>query len=58
MNTDASNVEDINILQFIETLSMSCIASFEDWSNIFRTRLFTLLKNDRCLREKFDSVAV
>ena len=27
MNTDASNVEDINIPQIIERLSMSCIAS-------------------------------
>ena len=32
MNTDASNVEDINIPQIEERLSMSCIASFEDWS--------------------------
>ena len=27
MNTDASNVEDINILQIIECLSISCITS-------------------------------
>ena len=58
MNTDASNVEDINIPQIIERFSMSCIASSGEWSNIFRNRSFTLLKNDRHLREKFDSVAV
>ena len=58
MNTDASNVEDINIPQIIERLSMSCIASFEEWFNIFRNRSFTLFKNDRDLRERFDSVTV
>ena len=58
MNTDAPNVEDINVSQIIERLSMSCIASFEDWSKIFRNRSFTLFKNDRDLRERFDSVAV
>ena len=58
MNTDASNVEHINILQIIERLSMFCIASFEEWSNIFRNHSFTLFKNDRDLRERFDSVAV
>ena len=36
MNTVASTVEDINTSQIIERLSMSCIASFEEWSNIFR----------------------
>ena len=58
MNTDASNVEDINIHQIIERLSMSCIESSEEWSNIFRNRSFTLFKNDRDLSERFDSVAV
>ena len=58
MNTHASNVEDINIHQIKERLSMSCIASFEEWSNIFRNRSFTLCKNDRDFSEKFDSVAV
>ena len=58
MNTDASNVEDMNILQIIERLSMSCIAFSEEWSNIFRNRSFTLFKNDRHLREKFASAAV
>ena len=52
MSTDASNVEDINIHQIIERLSMSCIASFEEWSCILRNRSFTLFKNDRDLREK------
>ena len=58
MNTDASSVEDMNIHHIKERLSMSCIESFEDWSNIFRIRSFTLFKNDRDLRERFDSVAV
>ena len=58
MNTDASNVEDKHIFQIIERLSMSCIGSFEERSNIFRNRSFTLFKNDRDFSEKFDSVAV
>ena len=37
---------------------MFCIASSEEWSNIFRNRSFTLFKNDRDLGERFDSVAV
>ena len=57
MNTDDSKVEDINIPQLQERLSMSCIASFE-WPNIFRNRSFTLCKNDRDFSEKFYSVAV
>ena len=55
MKTNASNVEDINIPQIKERLLMSCIASVEEWSNIFRTRSFTLCKNDRDFIEKFDS---
>ena len=58
MNTDASNVEDINIFHIKECLSLSCIASFEDWSSIFRTRSFTLFKNDRDFNERSDSVTV
>ena len=58
MNTDSSNVEDINIHQIIERLSMSCIASSGERSNIFRNRSFTLCKNDRDFREKFDSVTL
>ena len=46
MDTDASNVEDINIPKIKERLSMSCIASVEEWSNIFRNRSFPLRKND------------
>ena len=34
MNTDASIVEDTNIHQIVERLSMSFVASFEDCSNI------------------------
>ena len=33
-------------------------SSFEDWSNFFRNRSFTLFKKNRDLRERFDSVAV
>ena len=58
MNTDASNVEDINIHQIVERLSMSCIASSGEQSSIFRNRSFTLFKNDRDLKKRFDSVAV
>ena len=58
MNTDAPNVEDIHILHIKERLSMSCIASFEDRSNIFHNRPFTLCKNDLDFSAKFDSVAV
>ena len=58
MNIDASNVEDINIHHIQECLLLSCVASFEDWSNIFRTRSFTLCKNDRDFCDRFDSVAV
>ena len=32
MNTDASNVEDINIHHITECVVLSCVASFEDWS--------------------------
>ena len=46
------------IHQIIGRLSMSCNACFEKWSNIFRNRSFTLFKNDRDLRERFDSVTV
>ena len=56
--TDASNVEDINILQIIERWSMSCIVSSRQRSKVFRNRSFTLFKNNRDLSERFDSVAV
>ena len=58
MNTDASNVEDINIHHIKECLSLSCIASFENWSDIFRTRSFTLCKNDCDFNDRSDSVTV
>ena len=57
MNTDASTVEDINIPQIIERLSMSCIESSGKRSNIFRNRSVTLFKNERDFNERFDSVA-
>ena len=58
MNTDARNVEDINIHQIRERLSMSCIASFEEWSNIFRNRSFTLFKNGLDPKDNSDSASV
>ena len=58
MKTDACNVEDINILHIQECLLLSCVASFEDWSNIFRTRSFTLYKNDLDFNDMSDSVLV
>ena len=50
--------EDINIHQIKERLSMSCIESPGERSNIFRNRSFTLFKNDRDFRGRFDSVTV
>ena len=58
MNTDACNVEDINIPQIKECLLLSCVASFEDWSSIFRTRSFTLCKNDLDFNGRSDSATV
>ena len=58
MKIDASNVEVMNIHHIKECLLLSCIASFEDWSNIFRTRSFTLCKNDRDFNDMSDSVTV
>ena len=58
MNTDASTVEDINIHQIIERLSMFCIEFSGQRFSIFRNRSFTLFRNDRDLREKSDSAAV
>ena len=57
MNTDASDVEDMNI-HHLKECSLFCVASFEHWSCIFRTRSFTLCKNDRDFCDRFDSVAV
>ena len=58
MNTDATNVEDINIHHIQECLLLPFVASFEDWYCLFRTRSFTLCKNDRDFDERSDSVAV
>ena len=57
MNRDATNVEDIDILQIKERLLLSCVAFFEDWSLIFRNRSFTLCKNDLGPNDKSDSVS-
>ena len=58
MNTHASTVEDTNIPQIIERLSMSCIGSSGERSNIFRNRSFTLFRNDRDFNDMSDSAAV
>ena len=58
MNTDASNVEDMNIHQTKERLSMSCIESSGERFSIFRNRSYTLFKNERDFRERSDSAAV
>ena len=58
MNTDASNVQDINIHHITERLSMSCIESSGERFSIFRNRPFTLLRNERDFRARSDSVAV
>ena len=47
-----------NIHHFKQCLLLSCVASFEDWSNIFRTRSFTLCKNDLDFNDKSDSMTV
>ena len=57
-NTDASTVEDINILQIIQRLSMSCIESSGERFSIFRNRSFTLFRDERYFRERSDSAAV
>ena len=45
MITNASSVEGLYIHHIKECVLLSCVASFEDWSNIFRTWSFTLCKN-------------
>ena len=46
-NTDACHVEDIDFPH-----------TFDEWSNIFRTRSFTLCKNDLGFNEKSQTVTV
>ena len=58
MNTDASDVEDMNIPNIKECSLLFCVASFEDWSCIFRTRSFTLCKNDQDFNDMSDSATV
>ena len=58
LSTDASNVEDINIPHLTECLSLSCVASFEDWYCLFRTCSFTLRKNDLDSNDISDSASV
>ena len=56
MITDACNVEDINIPKITEWLSLSLVASCEDWFCLFRTWSFTLCKNDLDSNDNSDSV--
>ena len=56
MNTDACNVEDMNVDQIGECSSLSCVAYYDNWSNIFCTRSFPLCKNDREFNETSDSL--
>ena len=56
MNTDACNVEDINTVTILK--NVCCVASFDDWSNIFRNRSFYLYKNNQDINVRSDSVAV
>ena len=58
MNTDACNVEDINIHHITEWLSLSFVTSFEDWYCLFRTWSFTLCKNDLDPHDNSDSASV
>ena len=58
MNADAGNVEDIDIHHIKERLLLSCVASFEDWFCLFRTRSFTLCKNDLDFNDISDSATV
>ena len=58
MNTDASTVEDINIHQIMERLSMSCFESSGERFSLFRNRSFTLFRNERDFSERSDSAAV
>ena len=55
MNTDACNVEDINIHHIEECLSLSFVASFEDWFCLFRTLSFTPCENDMDPNDNSDS---
>ena len=52
------NVEDINIHHITECLSLSFVASFEDWYCLFRTWSFTLCKNDLDFNDISDSASV
>ena len=56
MITDACNVEDTNIPKITEWLSLSLVASCEDWFCLFRTWSFTLCKNDLDSNDNSDSV--
>ena len=41
-----------------ECVLLSCVACFEDWSSIFRTRSFTLCRNDLDFNDMSDSATV
>ena len=58
--SDMSNICFIvrSIIHIKECLLLSCVACFEDWSWIFRTRSFTLRKNDLDFNDMPDSATV
>ena len=58
MNTDACNFEDINIHHITECLSLSSIASFEDWYCLFRTWSCTCARMIWIFNENFGSASV
>ena len=57
MNTDACNVENINLPHITECSSLSSIASFAHCVCLFRTWSFTLHKNDLDPNDNSDSVS-
>ena len=57
MNTDAFNVEDINIHHITECFSLSSVTFIEDRFCLFRTWSFTLSKNDLDPDDKSNSVS-
>ena len=57
MNTDDSNVEDMNIHHITECFSLTSVTFIEDRFGLVRTRSFTLFKNDLDPNDKSDSVS-
>ena len=57
MNTDDSNVENMNIHHITECFPLSSVTSIEDRFCLFRTWSFTLFKNDLDPNDNSDSVS-